>query len=302
MDLTIERKNEKQNYLKYVLSKSFENIARVFSVGAVVQTFMLEYGISESKTALYSSIVQIANAIMIFAMIFFARCIKREKLSLTVVALSGVLAPIALLLFSIFNKTSVDITFFVIAFVSLIINLMLGIQSVLSYTFPYKIINMKEYGKFAGLTSSISYPASLLSIFLMTFFSKRFDYFSVMTVFFFVSIIAWVLSAGFMYSIKENKNISKVIEEKNLEKKEKFNVFKYKPTYLLMLPNLLRGFAVGIIGQFIVFGYHDNILNSTTANWVTFLYYAGIMLSNFIYVAFFKNRNTPIIMIIRFGG
>ena len=69
MDLTIERKNEKQNYLKYVLSKSFENIARVFSVGAVVQTFMLEYGISESKTALYSSIVQIANAIMIFAMI-----------------------------------------------------------------------------------------------------------------------------------------------------------------------------------------------------------------------------------------
>jgi len=298
MSLEVDKKREKKNYIKYVLAKSLEQVARVFSVGTVIQTFMMEYGIGESNTALYSSIVQIANAIMIFAMIFFAKCIKREKLALTVVALSGILAPTALLIFSIFNTASVEVAFFVIAIVSLIINLMLGVQSVLSYTFPYKIIDMKNYGKFAGLTSAISYPASLLAIFLMTYFSNKFEYFSVMTIFFIISIIAWFFSAGFLYSIKENKQISTVVKNEETSGDEKFNVFKYKPTYWLMLPNLLRGFAVGVIGQLIVFGYHDKILDSSSANWVTFLYYAGIMISNFIYVALFKKRNTPLVMVI----
>lgn len=301
MQLRFNDDNEKQNYIKYLLSNIFANMARVFSVGTVIQTFMLEYGISENNTALYSSIVQIAHAIVIFSMIFLARYIKKEKVAITLVFLSGVLVPITLLVFAICTQVPVSIAFFVITAVSLLVNLALGVQSVLCYTFPYKIINMENYGRFAGLMGAVSYPASLLSIFLMTFFTARFNYFTVMSIFFAVGVVSWILSAYFIFRIKENKQVSVVYQDKEMPSNTKFNVFKYKPTYLLILPNLLRGFAVGVIGQLIVFGYHDNILNGETANWATFLYYAGIMVSNFLYIGLFEKRNTPFILLL-LGG
>lgn len=292
---------EKDNYMKYCLSKTFEQIARVFSIGTVIQTFMLEYGIGESQTALYASLVQIANAVMIFCMIFLAGKIQKEKLAITIVLLASALAPITLLFFALFTNIAVSTAFVVIAIVSLLINLALGLQTVLFYTFPYKVIDMKDFGKFCGIIGTVSYPACLFSIFLMTFFTARFPYFSVMAIFFVIAIIAWGLSAFFLSKLEENNEISAVIDNAQSSDNKKFNIFKYKPVYFMFLPNLLRGFAVGVIGQMIVFGYHDNILNGDTANWVSFLYYAGIMSSNLLYLLFFKNRNTAFYLLLLSG-
>ena len=50
--------------------------------------------------------------------------------------------------------------------------------------------------------------------------------------------------------------------------KEKINLFKYKPFITLILPNVLRGFCIGIVSMAITIGYYTELIDGVSANYV----------------------------------
>ncbi len=248
-----------KNYLAYYLQTAAYNISATLSSGSVIQTYMLECGISENKVSLYVSALQIIQTV---AMLLVSKATENIKdiRKAVAVSFSGYIPFFGAMIYLCGNFRIVPETRYIIIFsVSIILSLLMGIYNIVSYKLPHIIMDMKDYGKVLGQSGVV---AGLLTIgvsSLMTLFLGRYEYFGTMRIFFAVGAVTGItaLLISFIYV--------KTASPEEKAEKVKINFFKYKPFYELIIPNFMRGFSIGIFNLITVIGYSAGLLDSSAA-------------------------------------
>lgn len=250
---------QSKNNLTYYIQTAAYNIAVVLSTGSVIQTYMLECGINESKVSFCVSALQIIQTVAMLLISKATESIKNIRLAIAV-SFSAYLPFFASLLFLCLKTDFTPNTKYIIIFaVSIVLNLFLGIYNIVSYKLPHIIMDISNYGRVLGQSGVVAGITCMGFSSLLTFCLGKFSYFSVMLFFFAAGIVIGLiaLASSFMY-----KPIASHEEESS---KVKINFFKYKPFYQLIIPNFMRGFSLGIFNLITVIGYSCGLLDSASA-------------------------------------
>jgi hypothetical protein len=127
----------------------------------------------------------------------------------------------------------------------------------------------------------------------MSFFTARFEYYATMLGFFLFGTAALLTSfcLTLSYVPVEPKDYSPV------KKTEKKNLFRYRPFFLLVLPNLLRGFAAGILIVAMTIGFSEGITTQSSAAVLTLLLQIGNVLSSFLYTVLVKRVKNSVMIL-----
>lgn len=249
----------KKNYIIYYFKSIAYVCANFLATGAIIQTFMLENGVSESRVSFYVSLTQIIQTL---TMLFLSRTMERIKNIFKALALSySIYVPffVVMLFVCIKNEIKPDIKFMIIFCVSIFLSISYGITNTIVYKLPHNIMDMKFYGKIQGQAGVFSGFVSMLLSVSMSFFVRKFAYFSVMTVCSIFGIIFGLAASLLCLKFKPmNSSATKI-------KTESINLFKYKPFYKLIFPNFMRGFSHGIFSLITVIGYSCGVIDAKSA-------------------------------------
>ena len=127
-----------------------------------MQTFLMQAGFLEEQVYVLNSVMQIMQVIVMLALTFLSGKIKRVKLATSISYLSLIILTSVLLAGAInpeLTKHGYVVAVFIAAGVSYV---GVGLYTILSYCLPYYTIDMKDYGKMAGVSVAIAGGASFL--------------------------------------------------------------------------------------------------------------------------------------------
>lgn len=281
-----------KNHLLYYVYSSAYNCVLLLINGTVLQTFMLQSGISESKVSFYFSLIQILQTAI---MLLSSRWVENTKnifvavstCILSLFPLTGVVIYIC-----VFEGVPPDTAYILILITSIIMSVGIGIKSVLIYKLPHRIMDIKDYGRVSGQSGVICGLVGVVFTGLLTFATKKFEYYNVMTVFSIIGVALLLISitATLCY---ERKN-PQYIQANN----KKINIFKYKPFYILLLPNLLRGFSTGIFSLVAVIGFSEKVLDNTGSALIVTLTQIATIVGCEIYSLFFSRKHNGFITLL----
>ncbi len=246
------------NESKFCVRTVLINIVVLFVSGAIFQTYLIEHGVAENTVNVYGSVMQIAQTLI---MLLFAKVMDNFK-KVIMLSTVTVLASIPLLVFMLLNvnnKFSLA-TIVILYAVGFIYNIGYGFYAILEYKLPYHIFDISNYGRITATSGWLLGIFSVLVSFTLTFFQRKYDYNSVMT---FAFAVLFLLLAVFAYVSLSMKKID--VNKADAKEDVKINLFTYKPFYMLIIPNLLRGFCSGIIMLVVTIGYYSDMLDSKTA-------------------------------------
>ncbi len=253
-----------RNEYKYYIHLTLWSIVLMFTNGAVLQTFLLENGIPEHSINIFISCMQI---IQIFTMLCISERIDRAKNIISLSAFGHFLdiPIICLLVFMCFvPDLSVSIKLVMLFVAGVIHNISIGACNILTYKLPYHIISLNKYAKVTSVSGVITGISTLLFSVLLSYLWDGFGYIDSMRYIYIATLIVlgiYIITTKSLKRIDDN-NIEQASENK------KINLFKYKPFYKLILPNLLRGFCLGIIGMTVTIGYYHERIDVSSASFL----------------------------------
>lgn len=268
------------NIVKFHLHNIFLNLLVLFINGAIFQTFLLECGMSEHSVNVYCSVMQI---IQMTVMLVFSG--KIDKIN-NVIRTSGVLCLPALLLTIILIVMSFDSDAFgsgTLIFLygsGMFFTIFYSIIQILDFKLPYCIMDMSKYGVVMARTGFfMGISSAIMSIFMSTAVQKG-EYFQVMQWIYCLSV---VIIIAYMFSTLKMKMTDIKRPKKISRNDKKINLFRYKPFYVLIVPNLFRGFCLGILNLIITIGYYTGRLNTNSASVSIILTNVLLMTGCFLY-------------------
>ena len=269
------KKNLIINYSKAALY----NIASLFLIGGIVQIFLLENGIDAQRVSVFVSVMQVAE---ISSMVVFSPMFERRK---DLFRLNSrfhlLLLPMlfAMIFCCVAKGTGVQTKYLLVLIGGVITYMGIGLVSFTEYKLPYKIMDMQQYGSISAVQGIIVGITSLTASAIVAKAIDGRDYNGTMLFFLILAVVLILVCSRLVLRFRElNINASMT---KNADRK--INLLRYKPFYLLIVPNLMRGFATGTFGLFPTIGYHLGMLDSKTATdmvtignvaiFATFLFY-----------------------------
>jgi MFS family permease len=244
--------------------------------------------------------VQFVQVAVMLVLVFLAGKFRRTKriVSLTGVAM-GALAALLLIgaLFPGFPRDWFILAVFVLA---AIVNIMIGFYMVLSYCLPYELIDMRDYGRLMATCSMLLGGVSIAVSALYTFVIARFDYRGSMIAFWGAAVILFLLSTVVCLSMRELPDGG--YADRKSERGDLVAVFKNKTTYYLLIPNLTRGIATGIMTSITVLAISAHILDDVTASYVNVAMQIALLLGNFLFsVCCRRISNKTVILVSTLG-
>ena len=254
------------NEVKYYTHTVLYNFIYLFLAGTVLQTFLLECGFAENTVNVYFSVMQI---VQLSIMLIFSGKLDKIKNIIGVTALTY-LPGIPLIIYLIsMNKLGHDqktIALIVVYVLSFVFNAGHSFYTILCYKLPYHIIDIKNYGKITARSGLIVGIVSVMFSYSLTFLVNKFEesYFTIMK---FVYGFAFLLVPGFFAVTRSMKKIGEFSDE-SPKSRVNINIFTYKPFYILFLPNLFRGFCMGITNLIVTIGYHEKVLDAASASMI----------------------------------
>ncbi len=267
----------KKNEHKFIIQQIAYSIAVMLISGSVIQAFLLENGISETKVALYLSVIQI---VQVGCMLALSVVIDRVKKVLGICAVTTIfqLVVYAVLIFlCIFKNISIDIKYTLIFLASIVSNVFQSIYNIISYKMPYHAIKLSRFGFLTGILGIFTGVVCSTVTAVMTYFTKRFDYNTVMLVFFVAGALTFVIAFFATILIEDIK------PQIPAQQKTKVNLLKYKPFTFLIIPNLLRGFCTGVLSVSMTVGFSLGITDKSSGATLTLLLQISVIISCLIY-------------------
>lgn len=230
------------NLTKNYLSVGMWTIVILFTAGGMIQNFFVNIGFSAKHIGTYTSMINIIQiAIMLFGL-FRSDSIKNVKKSLAFLVFGPVLTCILMIITCFAKNIDIEVIFSLSLFCCLIQNLFVGFYNVLSYKFPFLIIDMKDYTKMTNVGLIISGIISITSGIVITYLSSIFPFRNIMAVGFFISIVFCVLSSICISSMKI-KNVETVTEKKAFS----FKILTRRDFAYFYIPNFTRGCSYGLV-------------------------------------------------------
>ncbi len=246
-------KNEIKLHIQWIL---YALIVFILN-GTLLQTFLLENGLDEQTVTFSLSVLQIVQMLTIF--LFSGMVDKMSKIKKLTAFSFLICVPMNVYFLSLSLNPGAD-TATIFLVLGTAFNVFLGLYNVISFKFPYCVIEIERYGIFTAYSGlfcgAISFLASVGIVALQSFFS----YFAVMRAMYIISLIFTVLAVIITLSMKEKQ--PPVIDEKA---KRSGNILKYRHFTALIIPNILRGFCFGILGMASTIGYFTGDINSSSA-------------------------------------
>ncbi len=251
-------KNTK-NYILYYFQTASYSFVNMIAVGTIFQTFMLECGISKPNVSFCVSTVQIIQTLTTILVSKFAENIKNVLRAVGVCLAAQSIPVLTMLFICLCSGISLDIKYILLFSTNVILGLFMGLYSILAYKQPYHIMKITEYGRVSGQSGVIAGVIGALATAVIAFALEKYSYFATMTV---VLIFALIMAVG---SGAVNLFYTPFDPYSKNKTAEKINIFRYKPFYQLLLPNLLRGVSTGIFNLIAVIGYDCKILDKATS-------------------------------------
>ena len=266
-----------KNQTKYYISQVLYGIILLTASGMLVQTFLLEKGISERYVAIYNAIMQAAQVIVM--LIFSERADKYKnviKLNAYVFLMFIPLA-LALLFFSLFKIENAPLIYGVLAVLGIISSICLGINNIVSYKVPYNIIDMKDYGKLIAVSGLVSGVVCALISFFISLMQSKISFFTVMIIVYVFTL--FIIGAFVLVTRSFKKEYSPEIKDESVN----ISIFKYKPFYMLIIPNLFRGIVLGAVGMAVTIGYAVDLIDGKGATILMIITNVMTVLGSVIY-------------------
>ena len=170
----------------------------MFCSGTILQTFMLNVGMTDAEVSTYNAVIQIVQTCVIFAMAFLADKIRRVLKVYTSIILSVSIIAVALL-FCVFVRSNLDTVKWIIFGSSIVTYFMIGVRNGVDYRIYYDIFDMRDVGSMMGAAIAISGLVSFGISVAYSFMVKKLDYYDVMTMFFILSS-PWETERRTLYS------------------------------------------------------------------------------------------------------
>ena len=267
-----EKRNIRKYYLRYVLYYA----AYVLITGGIVQSFMMESGISAGQVAVYTSIIQLVQAA---AMLLAAPFVERSKniIKMNAYAQYGLVPMfLAMFLLSLYPGFDPGVKYGIMVAAGVIGYVALAVIGIIEYKLPYLIIDIANYGEVVSIAGLCIGLSNLAVSTLFSFCIARFDYFKVVLVFVTVGLLFLIASVfvGRSYEdISKEPGISQFADKEKAgdAPKKKIDLFRYPPFLKLFAPNLLRGYASGTFAIMTTVGYHYGIIDAKSASWMVIL-------------------------------
>ena len=282
--------NTKKYFIAYVLYQ----VGYLFCSGVITQAFLLKAGFTTHQVYLFNSFVQAIMVAVLFAMTFLSAKIKKVKM---VIGISNLLLCVLVGVFfaGTFSAPTSDDSFAAVVFLIAGISYIgVGMYSVLMYTLPFNIMDMREYGKVTGLCVAWSGCITFVVSLIYSFVAVRCDYMVAMKYFFIFAFLILIASSATFMSLKET-----VPDEENAEKKQSvLAVFKNKNTYILMLPNFARGLAMGVMNVVAVIVISMNILIEETSGFLGVICQIAMFAGNIIYSYTYKKYSSKVLLLV----
>lgn len=157
------------NKNRYYLSSICWNVISVLTSGALLQTFLLEKGLSEQTVGFYFAAFQLLQLLILF---LCSGLLDRMKNIISTTALVHLLdLPLLILLLVLcFVPYSFPVPVFLCGLVCYIA---IGLYNILTYKIPYHVIDMKDYGKVLGKSGFLGSGFTLLLSLLLIFLQKK---------------------------------------------------------------------------------------------------------------------------------
>jgi len=249
----------RKNHFLYCAQYTIYSFMYLVVAGTIFQTFMLECGIDEAKASFSISVFQIVQTATMFLLSGVLEKVKNVLVGVSIYMLSYLIPFSAMTFISFGFCTSVDAGYVILFICGTLIGLFHGCYTAMFYKMPHLIMDMKDYGKVSGQSGAMAGVFGIVMSAAVSFLISRFEYFSAMIPILIVCS-AFALVAAFI-----GFSFTRVDAAEKFSATEKINLFKYKPFYILMVPNLGRGVSTGVINLIAIIGYHENIIDSTTA-------------------------------------
>lgn len=266
-----------RNNIKYCLTQTSYNCAIFLMSGSLIQSFLLECGISEKQTSIYISVLQM---VQMLAMILVSKAMQKIK-NIFRIAFYSVICQLPIFVVMLFfcaeNDISVQNKYIIIFVVSIIVNIFQGTYMILSYKLPYHIINMEDYGKIMGGCGAVWGIVSVVLSGALNFFVERKPYFMVMAAFSMIGGFLLIAAALVTLSFHESDIQS---QQQDVIKK---SIFTYPPFYQLLLPNFFRGVSTGIFNMITVIGYYYDILDVRLVSILVVVSQIMLVIGNLLY-------------------
>ena len=271
----------------------------VFSSGAVIQTFLLWIGVPPARVELYASAVLSVQLLTMAFCAFTADKFRKIKRIISVCFFIFPAIFVVLLIVSLGTLGSIDLSYGIILFGSILTNLALGIYNILTYKLPYSVFRIESYGRISGVIGIIANAATVGVSFLMSFLVSVLDYRIVMSAVFTVGAILWTICAV-LSSCYRTVNGDNTDSADGESKERVTDLFKYPLFFKTIIPTVLRGVAVGILGLIVSIGTRDGILDTKTATYITVISCAGAAAGYFLFL-FLERKIKHGLIIILFG-
>ena len=283
------------NIKKYCIYTTIYNVGFTFCTGAIMQTFLIQVGFSAGQVYVLNSLMQIMQVAMMLVLTFLSgkiKCVKTvtsiSYLSLSVltgVFLMGAINPELI-------KHGYVIAVFIVAGISYV---GVGLYTILSYCLPYYTIDMNEYGKMTGISVAIAGGVSFLVSLAYSILLSKFSYMKTTAAFFVIAIICFILTSIVCGSMRV-KNVEMNREDR--ERNDVISVFKNKNTYILLIPNFVRGLSVGIFNVIATIAISTSILNETTSSYVNVILQIATFAGNVFFAFAYRKLSTKNLLLL----
>jgi predicted MFS family arabinose efflux permease len=230
----------KTNYFIYYIQQILLSCVSLLITGSVIQNFLLENGGTENSVSLYVSLLQVLQVIV---MLMFSKKMENLKHFFRVMFLVYFMQTflfVTMIYMSIRHNGPADRRFIILFSVSMFVGVFQSIRDVLSYKMPYYIMDMKDYGRVSGMSGVLMGVFGVAFSAAFSFFIAKNPYYSTMAVFSGIGLV-FNLIISFLFGAYKNIQTSK-----SQNQTKEIHIFKYKPFYELIIPNLLRGISNGI--------------------------------------------------------
>ena len=255
------------NPLRYFISYTTNGLVVMMTTGSVLQTFLLENGMSEERTGTYFSIIQALRVLTIF---LFSGVSDKIRPVIGVSALSRALClpfTVFLLFLPVLPAGFPFFVMLLLAVTTFIFSAAQGAYSVIAYKLPYHIIDMKNYGRFMSISGILSGGVCLFGSWLLSYMQGVLGYFPALRYAYLSASVLVLLTTGIILSFREKETIDtpKITEDARPADGKRPHLLAYRPFYALIVPNLFRGFASGIVGMAVTMGYFTGAIDSAAA-------------------------------------
>ena len=284
----------RSNKIKYCLYEVFTHIITLLTSGAVIQSFLLENGLSEESVGVFLSIIQTVSVVI---MLLYSRIADRIRSLITSFAYVRFLElPLcAFLLYLCFcNFENIRTTLIFLTVLGVLFGISKGISNVLAYKLPYVIIDIADYGSVTSVAGICGGIATIVFSLILTVIQSRMDYFASMKYAYGFNIIVFFMCVLTVRLMKPQGKYQTA--EKKVQKK--INLLKYKPFSYLLLPNLMRGFSAGIIGLAVTVGYYTGHIDKDSAGVIVVITYATTILGCLTFLKTNKKTDLKLIILI----